>query len=38
LSVQSEGAGQGATFTLELPLNQVGRNISPASGLSHPAH
>jgi C4-dicarboxylate-specific signal transduction histidine kinase len=38
LSVHSDGSGQGATFTLELPLNQVGRNLSPASGMPHPAN
>jgi signal transduction histidine kinase len=29
LSVQSEGTGRGATFTLELPLHPAGRNIAP---------
>ena len=30
LVAHSEGLGKGATFTLELPLNQVGRSINPA--------
>jgi signal transduction histidine kinase len=35
LHVHSDGVGQGATFTLELPLNQAGGNISDASGTHH---
>jgi len=32
LIAQSEGLGRGATFTLELPLAQQGRNVTPATG------
>jgi PAS domain S-box-containing protein len=32
LSVQSEGVGRGATFTLELPFSIAGRNLTPATG------
>src|SRR5439155_15323102 len=33
LSMHSDGAGQGATFTLELPLNHVGRSVAHANGM-----
>ena len=37
LTVHSDGPGQGATFMLELPLNEAGGNITPSFGTSHPA-
>jgi PAS domain S-box-containing protein len=33
LRVQSEGVGQGATFTLDLPINHAGRSVTPATGM-----
>jgi PAS domain S-box-containing protein len=32
LIAQSEGLGRGSTFTLELPITQQGRNVTPATG------
>ena len=37
LTVHSDGVGQGATFTLELPLKLAERNATPTSGTPHVA-